>query len=124
MPNLLSVPRSFRPFVWEKENKNILCSFNLLFYNNALKRSYCMNHRFLIHLNSDNEAPWADWKKGDSKGLTAEKLSRILKPFKIKSDQTQIDNRHVRGYWLKDFEETFASYLPPEDPGENQGDNT
>jgi hypothetical protein len=50
------------------------------------------------HLNSDDEAPWADWKKGDKKGITAEKLARLLKPFGIKSVQRQINNKRFRGF--------------------------
>jgi hypothetical protein len=67
-------------------------------------------------LNSDKEAPWADWQKGDVKGITVEKMSRYLKRFKIKSDRPQIENKRVRGYWLESFQDTFASYLPPEKP--------
>jgi putative DNA primase/helicase len=74
----------------------------------------------LNHLNSDNEAPWADWKKGDKEGITAEKLSRILKPFKIKSDRPQINNTRIRGYWVEDFKDAFESYLPPEDINNTQ----
>ena len=74
----------------------------------------------ITHLNCDKEAPWADWKKGDSIGITAHKLGRILKPFKIKSDQPQISNTHIRGYWLKDFKVAFESYLPPEIPQNEQ----
>jgi putative DNA primase/helicase len=76
----------------------------------------------LPYLNSDAEAPWADWKKGDQKGLTEHKLGRLLKPFNIKSDQPQIGNTRVRGYWLKDFKEAFDSYLPPEPPDNDQKD--
>ena len=67
-------------------------------------------------LNSDKEAPWADWQKGDVKGITIEKLSRYLKRFKIKSDQVQRDNKRCRGYRLQSLEDVFASYLPPEKP--------
>jgi putative DNA primase/helicase len=72
----------------------------------------------LEFLNSDDEAPWADWKSGDKKRLTAEKLSRILKPFGLKSDQHQIEGKRYRGYWRKDFQPVFDSYLDPEQPGQ------
>jgi hypothetical protein len=86
------------------------------------KGAFGLTTDVLSYLNLDKEAPWADWQKGDNKGLTSHKLGRILKPFKIKSDQTQIDNKHVRGYWFEDFAETFQSYLAPEEPDKNQGD--
>jgi hypothetical protein len=77
----------------------------------------------LPYLNSDKEATWADWGKGDDKGLTAKKLANLLKPFGIKSVRRQIDNRQCSGYFFEDFKETFESYLPPETPekdGEQQ----
>jgi len=76
------------------------------------------------YLNCDKEAPWADWKKGDNKGITVEKLSRILKTFKIKSHKVQIDNKRCHGYRLEDFKETFESYFPPEDSNNYQGTRT
>jgi hypothetical protein len=79
-------------------------------------------YEILDHLNSDDEAPWADWKKGDKEGITAEKLSRLLKPFKIKSVRRKINNADTRGYLLKDFKEVFESYLPPEEPENDKKD--
>jgi hypothetical protein len=76
----------------------------------------------LDYLNSDDEAPWADWKKGDKEGITAEKLSRLLKPFKIKSVHRQINHQRTRGYLLKDFKEASDAYLPPEEPETDKKD--
>jgi putative DNA primase/helicase len=75
----------------------------------------------LQYLNSDVEASWADWKHVDEngntkKGMTAKQLGQILKPFKIKSDRPTIARARYHGYWLKDFEEAFDSYLDPEQP--------
>jgi hypothetical protein len=64
----------------------------------------------LNHLNSNEEARWADWKTGDKTGMTAEKLSRNLKDFKIKSDQPQYGGKRIRGYWFKDFEKAFNTF--------------
>jgi hypothetical protein len=55
----------------------------------------------IAELNSDKEAPWADWSKGDVKGITTKKLSTYLKRFRSKSDRPQIDNKRVHGYWLE-----------------------
>jgi putative DNA primase/helicase len=75
----------------------------------------------LQHLNSDVEASWADWKHVDEngntkKGMTAKQLGQILKPFKIKSARPTIAGCRYHGYWLKDFQEAFDSYLDPEQP--------
>jgi hypothetical protein len=70
----------------------------------------------LEFLNFDDEAPWADWKSGDKKGLTAEKLSRILKPFGLKSAKHQAEGKRYHGYWRKDFQPVFEAYLDPEQP--------
>jgi DNA polymerase I-like protein with 3'-5' exonuclease and polymerase domains len=85
----------------------------------------------LAEFNADEEAPWADWKKGDKEGLTAEKLSKQLKLFKIKSVQLQYNEKRHRGYLLDAaLEKVFAAYLPPElppssddDPDDNGPDN-
>jgi hypothetical protein len=41
-----------------------------------------------------------------------------LKPFGLKSDQHQIEGKRYRGYWRKDFQPVFDSYLDPEQPGQ------
>ena len=60
----------------------------------------------LTGLNSDKEAPWADWKNG----LTAEKLSRMLKNYGIKSVRDKAV-RDKRGYTLTDLNPVFNRYL-------------
>jgi hypothetical protein len=72
----------------------------------------------IAELNSDKEAPWADWQKGDKKGITTKKLSSVLKPFKIKSEKPQIDGKRSHGYWLRSFKDAFESYLQPDDEKE------
>jgi hypothetical protein len=74
----------------------------------------------ITHLNSDKEAPWADWQKGDQKGITTKKLSGLLKPFGIKSVYPRTVGGRSHGYWLKDFKESFESYLPAEDEPEKE----
>ena len=48
-------------------------------------------------LNSDKEAPW----KADGKELTAEKLAKELRGYKVKSTQTEINKMRTRGYSYK-----------------------
>lgn len=59
--------------------------------------------------------PWAEWKSG--KPLSKIGLARLLKPFGIEPKKwrdRQLETR--RGYYLADFEETFARYLGIESP--------
>lgn len=77
----------------------------------------------LAALNSDKEAQWADWKKGDKTGMTAKNLGAILRPFKIKSQRPRLGVEKVRGYRLESFKEAFESYLPPKRP-ESDGEDS
>jgi hypothetical protein len=70
--------------------------------------------------NGDLEASWADWVKGDQKGLTVHRLAKELRQhFKVRSERTGYQNKDVRGYWLKKLEPYFTSFLPPEPPPED-----
>jgi hypothetical protein len=74
-------------------------------------------------LNAGEEVPWSGWEKWP-KGMTREKLARLLKRFGIKSErpyrdiesvdsesgERQIENKQVSGYWFKDFERAFLTY--------------
>jgi len=64
-------------------------------------------------LMEDEEAPRADWRKG--KGLTANSLSGLLRPFGIRSHGSmRIGDKTLKGYQLADFTSAFARYLPSE----------
>jgi putative DNA primase/helicase len=59
--------------------------------------------------------PWAEWKSG--KPLSKIGLARLLKPFGIEPKKwrdQQLETR--RGYYLADFDDTFARYLGIESP--------
>jgi DNA polymerase I-like protein with 3'-5' exonuclease and polymerase domains len=78
---------------------------------------FVSTEKTLQHLNSDDEAPWANWKKGDNIGLTAERLARELKVFNVKSEQLMYGGVRFRGYWIKYFQKAFRTYvLSPDDP--------
>jgi uncharacterized protein DUF3854/uncharacterized protein DUF3631 len=64
----------------------------------------------LEKLNADKEAPWAGWKKGKGEGLSAEKLSRILRPYKVRSMRLSRMGSH--GYALEFLLPVFERYLP------------
>ena len=61
-------------------------------------------------LNTEKEAPWADWKNGT--GITAEKLARILKPFGVKSGKPRRGGERHAGYSIEDLVPVFDRYLP------------
>jgi hypothetical protein len=69
----------------------------------------------LDRLNEDKEAPWADWKKGKEEGLSAKKLGRMLRPYKVKSIRLKRGCPH--GYTLESLLPVFERYLEdtPED---------
>lgn len=61
-------------------------------------------------LHADEEAPWADWR---GRGLRAEGLAYLLRPFDIRSRQMKISGVKVRGFDVADFADAFDRYLPP-----------
>jgi putative DNA primase/helicase len=71
----------------------------------------------LDKLNADREAPWGDWKKGKVEGLSATKLSGILRPYKVRSMRLRRGAPH--GYTLESLLPVFERYLtdaPGSDP--------
>jgi len=58
-------------------------------------------------LNSDDEAPWADFRNK----MTKELLARNLRPFKVKSEQVTVGGQRQRGFFWKKLEPVFNRYL-------------
>lgn len=56
--------------------------------------------------------PWADWRHG--KPITANSISRLLKPFKIRSRQLRIGAVNRNGYSLESFNDAINRYVPKE----------
>jgi putative DNA primase/helicase len=74
----------------------------------------------LCMLNDDETAPWADWKKGDVKRLSARKLSNLLREYSVHAERLQVargDNPH--GYRLSKLQPLFDRYLDEEPPPED-----
>jgi hypothetical protein len=67
-------------------------------------------------LRADEEAPWQDWHHG--RGLKAEGLSYLLRPYGIRPRQMKVAGMKVRGYDLDQFTDAFSRYLPsaPDNP--------
>lgn len=62
----------------------------------------------LEHLHAFEESPWADWY---GKPLSANALSRLLKPYRIKTMPVKVDGETVRGYKIEQFTGAFARVL-------------
>lgn len=65
-------------------------------------------------LNSFEERPWAEWSRG--KGLSANWLARLLRPYGIESKQLRKGGETKKGYKLSIFQDAFFRYLPPRTP--------
>jgi len=69
------------------------------------------------HLSAIESSPWGEFRKG--KGITPHKVSTMLRPFEIRSDQRRDSSGvKIRGYWLKDLQEVFERYPPPSEVGQ------
>jgi hypothetical protein len=60
-------------------------------------------------------SPWSEWGKA-GKPLSPAKLARLLGPFTIIPSSVRIDKKTPKGYELKDFQDAFERYLPPDAP--------
>ena len=67
----------------------------------------------LASLTAIEESPWATWSRGMP--LDARRLARLLRPFGVMPHNLRLDdNSVVKGYQLADFQEVWATYLPPD----------
>ncbi len=64
----------------------------------------------LVWLHSQDERSWSAWNKG--RALTAQGLSRLLKPYKIRPKSVRFSGAVLRGYELGQFADAFERYLP------------
>jgi Protein of unknown function (DUF3631) len=62
----------------------------------------------LSFLHDVEESPWGDWY---GKTLSAHGLSRLLKPYRIKTMPVKVDGETVRGYKVEQFSDAFARAL-------------
>jgi len=70
--------------------------------------------------------PEMDWKRhGHGQGMTAKQMAGLLRGYGIVPQPTSGRGRGggtLRGYWLDDFREAFARYLPDEPTAPEDGD--
>jgi hypothetical protein len=62
----------------------------------------------LAHLYGIEESPWGDWF---GKTLSAQGLSRLLKPYRIRTMPVKVDGETVRGYKVEQFADAFSRTL-------------
>jgi Protein of unknown function (DUF3631) len=62
----------------------------------------------LTHLHTIEESPWGEWY---GKTLSAHGLSRLLKPYRIKTMPVRVEGETVRGYKREQFADAFARAL-------------
>jgi putative DNA primase/helicase len=75
----------------------------------------------LDRLNEDKEAPWFGWSKGKQEELGHEKLSRMLRPYKVKS--IRLKRGAPYGYTLESLLPVFERYLE-DTPDDTAGDTS
>jgi hypothetical protein len=62
----------------------------------------------LSHLHEIEESPWGDWY---GKALSAQGLSRLLRPHRIKTMPVRVSRETVRGYKVEQFADAFYRVL-------------
>jgi hypothetical protein len=61
-------------------------------------------------LHGIEESPWRDWRRG--RGLSAEALARLLKPFGVRPRRVRRGETLPRGYDKASFVDAWSRYLP------------
>lgn len=58
-----------------------------------------------------DDRPWSEWKRGFP--LTKNSISKLLKPYQIKTKQLKINGVNRHGYEKSSFDDAFKRYLSP-----------
>jgi len=95
-------------------NKSLSTSVELLMAIRAIfacKEVYKLTTSELIsELCDDEEGPWATYNRG--RPITPRQLGIEFGKFQIKSRTTKFQGKSLKGYFLEDFTDAFARYLP------------
>jgi hypothetical protein len=73
-----------------------------------VKNGFMATSTILPELNSNPQAPWADWRNGS--GISAKGLASLLKPFGVKSEKATTVPQHW-GYGYSGLEPHFNRYV-------------
>jgi hypothetical protein len=94
----------------EREDDSItatlLRDIDAFFANNGHDRVRTAD--LLAYLHEVEESPWGDWY---GKTLSAHGLSRLLRPYRIKTMPVKVEGSTVRGYKVEQFSDAFARVL-------------
>ncbi len=72
------------------------------------------SENLVLHLVAMEERPWCEWRRG--KPLTQNSLSKLLKPYAIKSKKIRFSDKTLMGFELEKFQDSFKRYLHPPIP--------
>lgn len=86
----------------ESLTAQLLRDLHDLFAANGHKRFKTSD--LLEQLHAIEESPWGEWY---GKPLSAHALSRLLRPYRIKTMPVKVDGETVRGYKVEQFEDAF-----------------
>ena len=76
-------------------------------------RDVCASSELVRELSSREDWPWATFGRS-GKGLTANALARLLKPFGVRPDDLKIEGRTKKGYRKDWFEDAWTRYPLPQ----------
>jgi len=94
---------------WEGDGVQLLTDICALFSETDLDRIGSTD--LCDRLTALEERPWSEWRRG--KPLSPAQLSRLLRPFEVRSrNLKQPDGSVLKGYLREDFEDAFSRYLP------------
>jgi putative DNA primase/helicase len=105
----------------ESTNTQLLTDIREIFESKGIDR--LATYELLGYLCADEEKPWVTYNRG--RQISARQIAERLKSFGISSRNIRIKNKSIvgvvlRGYYLSQFQDAFARYLPTVDATELQ----
>ena len=95
----------------EEEAVGVMLLEDILQYFEATGHDKVSSVNLATSLSQQEGRPWAEWSRG--KPLTANKLARLLKPFKVNPHPIRDASGVWKGYRRSQFEDAFSRYLCP-----------
>jgi Protein of unknown function (DUF3631) len=84
----------------------LLADIRTVFKRNKAQRFKTAD--LIEHLSKIEESPWGDWH---GKPISAQALSKLLRPYRIKTMPVKVEGQTVRGYKVEQFSEAFYRVL-------------
>jgi hypothetical protein len=97
----------------ERPGVRLLGDLRELFGERATERVATRDLLEALHGERFEESGWSDWH---DRGLKAEGLAWLLRPFGIRPRLMKIAGTAARGFEVADFADAFARYLPADTP--------